>query len=338
LHVWSADWPYAAGQAPGTALDGDARVGSAEALLRRMDDAGVGRALIVQPITYKFDHAYVAHCLAAWPRRFRGMALADPSLAPAEAVASLRAVVAAGSFAPDGDSSSSDSSSSGGGSSSLWTGVRFNPYLWPGGECRMADATGHALFEEAGRLGLAVGFMTFKGLLPLADDIEALLGRFPGTAAVLDHWGFFHQPAGRAAAAGGAADEEAWARLLAMGRRFPQLHVKLSALFRVTSLGAAAAAGQAGQDADTDTETDTDTADAADANYADLRPRLAALLGAFGADRLMWGSDFPYVVLEAGGYNGSKAALEAMLGELGVGEADAAMVLGGTAQKLFFAR
>ena len=332
--MWSADWPYAEGQAPGAALDGDARVGSAEALLRRMDDAGVGRALIVQPITYKFDHAYVAHCLAAWPRRFRGMALADPSLAPAEAVATLRAVVAAaGSSAPDdgdnssgGGSSSSSSSRSSSSSSSPWTGVRFNPYLWPGGECRMADATGQALFEEAGRLGLAVGFMTFKGLLPLADDIEALLGRFPGTAAVLDHWGFFHQPAGRAATAGGAADEEAWDRLLAMGRRFPQLHVKLSALFRVTGLGQAAAAAN---------QADTDDADA---SYADLRPRLAALLGVFGADRLMWGSDFPYVVLEAGGYSGSKAALEAMLGDLGVGEADAAMVLGGTAQKLFFAR
>ena len=91
------------------------------------------------------------------------------------------------------------------------------------------------------------------------------------------------------------------------------------------TLGQAAAANQA----------DTDDADA---SYADLRPRLAALLGVFGADRLMWGSDFPYVVLEAGGYSGSKAALEAMLGDLGVGEADAAMVLGGTAQKLFFVR
>ena len=113
------------------------------------------------------------------------------------------------------------------------------------------------------------------------------------------------------------ADEAAWARLLQMGRRFPQLHVKLSALFRVTGLGA----GQT-----------------ADPGFADLRPRLAALLEVFGADRLMWGSDFPYVVLEAGGYEGSKAALEAMLEHLGASEADAAMVLGGTAQKLFFSR
>ena len=133
--------------------------------------------------------------------------------------------------------------------------MRFNPYLWTEGSGGMSNATGRALFAEAGRLGLAVGFMTFKGLLPLAGDIEALLDSSPGTAAVLDHWGFFHQPPGRAAAQGGAADEAAWARLLQMGRRFPQLHVKLSALFRVTGLGA----GQT-----------------ADPGFADLRPRLAA--------------------------------------------------------------
>ena len=60
LHVWSGDWPYAEGQAPDAALDGDARVGSAEALLRHMEAAGVGRALIVQPINYLFDHTYVS--------------------------------------------------------------------------------------------------------------------------------------------------------------------------------------------------------------------------------------------------------------------------------------
>ena len=316
LHVWCSEWPYAEGQAPDAALDGERRVGSAEALLHHMDGAGVGRALIVQPITYKHDHAYVAHCLTAWPQRFRGMALANPTLPAMEAVAALRSVVLGVSPEPVHNSGDVAGSCAGAGGS-RWTGVRFNPYLWPVESGGMANATGRALFAEAGRLGLTVGFMTFKGLLPLADDIEALLDSSPGTPAVLDHWGFFHQPPGQALADGGAPNEEAWARLLDMGRRFPQLHVKLSALFRVTGMGA----GQA-----------------ADASYADLRPRLAALLEVFGANRLMWGSDFPYVILEAGGYDGSKAALEAMLTQLGAGEADTALVLGGTAQKLFFSR
>ena len=94
LHVWSGDWPYAAGQAPpADALDGAGRVGSAVALSHHMSEHGVARALIVQPINYAYDHSYVAHCLASWPHRFRGMALADPTLSPAEAVAKLRAVV-----------------------------------------------------------------------------------------------------------------------------------------------------------------------------------------------------------------------------------------------------
>ena len=50
-----------------------------ELLLARMDAAGVGAAVVVQPINHKFDHAYVARALRRHPERLVGILLADPT-------------------------------------------------------------------------------------------------------------------------------------------------------------------------------------------------------------------------------------------------------------------
>lgn len=49
---------------------------------------------------------------------------------------------------------------------------------------------GRAMYATAGQLGLPVGHMPFKGFLRLADEIEQLLVDYPGTKAVIDHFGF----------------------------------------------------------------------------------------------------------------------------------------------------
>ncbi|MEO8486565.1 MAG: amidohydrolase family protein [Betaproteobacteria bacterium] len=65
---------------------------------------------------------------------------------------------------------------------------------------------------------------------------------------------------------------------------------------------------------------------------ADLAPWLHTLLELFGADRLVWGSDWPVVNL-AGGYDRwREIALEALSG-LGVAELEA--VLGGNAERVY---
>ena len=66
-----------------------------------------------------------------------------------------------------------------------------------------------------------------------------------------------------------ANDEAAWGGLLALAKH-PQVMVKVSALFRVS---------------------------AELPPHRDLQPRVAALIGAFGPARLMWGSDFPFVTV-----------------------------------------
>jgi hypothetical protein len=46
---------------------------------------------------------------------------------------------------------------------------------------------GRALFATAGRLGLPVAFMPFKGITLHIADIEALIAAHPETKVILDH-------------------------------------------------------------------------------------------------------------------------------------------------------
>ena len=83
LHIWSdgkAPHPWAEGHEPPHSPSlGDGRA-TAETLLEKMDLAVVEGALIVQPITHKFDHSYVRHAIKKYPSRFKGMCLANPTI------------------------------------------------------------------------------------------------------------------------------------------------------------------------------------------------------------------------------------------------------------------
>uniref|UniRef100_A0A061RAH3 Catalytic hydrolase n=1 Tax=Tetraselmis sp. GSL018 TaxID=582737 RepID=A0A061RAH3_9CHLO len=140
--------------------------------------------------------------------------------------------------------------------------VRFNPYLWPEDQS-MANEVGRAMFKRAGELGAPVGFMTFKGLLNHVKDIEELCEAYPRTTVMLDHFGFCKCS---------APDSEEWAALLSLAR-FPQVYVKVSAFFRVSD---------------------------EPYPYMDARPMIRRLIDGFGADRLLWGTDFPWITEQCG--------------------------------------
>jgi len=275
LHVWSSPeeagkFPFAPEQDPPPALaNGEACV---QALIDIQNKSGVSGAMIVQPINFKFSHDYVREAMRAHPDRFAGCLLADPTEGGGGA-AELSRLVKEENF----------------------RAVRFNPYLFP--ETKMTGEVGRAMYAEAGKLGIPVGFMCFKGLLfgeegsTHADEIEALAAESPDTKFILDHAGFVKSTTGAE-----------WQRLLALAK-LPQAHIKLSAFFRCSEEGPP---------------------------FADAVERAGLLVAAFGAERCMWGSDFPFVLLEEGGYDAAVHILDA----LALTEAERAFIMGGTLRRL----
>ena len=194
VHVWSdgePPFPWE-GAPPPEALQSSATHEALAQLLRGA--AGLAGALIVQPSVHKFDHSYVTAALRAHPELYRGMCLANPTLEPAAAVAELARL--------HGDG---------------FVGVRFNPYLFPDG---MDSPVGHALYKKAGELKMPVGVMCFQGLLPQLPALTALMDASPATTLIVDHFGFFRQPAtGGLRGTAAANDEAAWRALLMLAAR-----------------------------------------------------------------------------------------------------------------------
>ncbi|EOD28329.1 hypothetical protein EMIHUDRAFT_64168 [Emiliania huxleyi CCMP1516] len=293
IHLWSdGEAPFPWASPPPAELRS---AGSPEAFLAAAREAGVGGALVVQPANHMHDHSYVSEALKAHPTFFRGMGLANPTLPPEEAIAALEALHTAG-----------------------FVGVRFNAGAFEGGLC---SDVGRALYQRAGELGMPVGVMAFKGLAGFVPDLKRLCSEFPSTTLVVDHMGFFRQPASGGQLGDAAANDEAsWQGLLDLAA-YPQVFVKVSALFR--------ASGEAPP-------------------FVDLQPRVRQLLNSYGSSRLMWGSDYPFVL--PGGFPlpegvsstpaaltyAQAAAVPAQWSSVpGLDDAARAALMGGTAAKLF---
>jgi len=180
-----------------------------------------------------------------------------------------------------------------------FVGVRFNPYLWPskgdgGGWESMAEGAGLAVYKRCAELHMPVGVMCFQGLQLHLDDIIQLLEASPDTNLILDHFGFtsFSDE-------GNAAFQD----LLKLAK-YPQVVVKISALFRLGD----------------------------SAPYEKVRQeRFEPLLQAFGPDRLMFGTDFPFVLEQEPSYDGMVKIVASWISDDGARSA----VMGKTAERLF---
>ncbi|XP_043723704.1 4-sulfomuconolactone hydrolase-like [Telopea speciosissima] len=176
--------------------------------------------------------------------------------------------------------------------------VRFNPYLWPSGQ-RMTTEIGRAMFSKAGELGAPVGFMCMKGLNLHIAEIEELCSAFPSTVVLLDHLAFCKPPIN-------GEEEKGFSALLKLSR-FPQVYVKFSALFRVSR------------------------------NlfpYEDTCHLLSQIVSSYGANRVMWGSDFPFVVPECG-YKEAKEAVSLIASQVPLPTSDLEWIMGRTAMRVF---
>ncbi|XP_010929582.1 uncharacterized protein [Elaeis guineensis] len=176
--------------------------------------------------------------------------------------------------------------------------VRFNPYLWPSGQ-KMTNDLGKAMFSKAGELGIPVGIMCMKGLSLHISEIEELCTTYPSTVVLLDHMAFCKPPVND-------EEQETFSALLNFSR-FPQVYVKFSALFRLSRKPYP---------------------------YEDTGELLSQAISSYGANRVMWGSDFPYVVPECG-YKEAKEAVSLIASQMHVSSSDLEWIMGRTAMQLF---
>ena len=143
------------------------------------------------------------------------------------------------------------------------------------------------------------------------DEWEQMVAQHPQTVAVIDHFSRI--------GVDGSISQEDVERLCALAR-YPNLYVKVSAFY---------ALGQA------------------TAPYRDMLPFLRRLVEAFGAKRLMWGSDCPYQIHqhqppfnpnatpgEVGSYDSSIAVVRDHADFLSAPEKE--QILGLTAERVFF--
>lgn len=146
-----------------------------------------------------------------------------------------------------------------------FVGIRINPYLFSS-DNTLTSHKSLEWFKYASELSMPVGFMCFNGLNLHYDDIITMMDYSPETKVVIDHFGFFLQ--------GGIQDNQIWNHLLSFSK-YKHVYVKVSALFRESLQPWP---------------------------HRDLDSKLVELVNTFGSDRLLFGTDFPFVSQREGGY------------------------------------
>jgi len=181
--------------------------------------------------------------------------------------------------------------------------VRFNPSLWPEHE-KMTNELGKQMFALCGEKDAVVGFMCFHGLHLHIEDIKELCAMYPKTRVLIDHFGFCK-----------GVDDPNWAALLALAE-YPQVAVKASAQFRVVPSSSSSSSSSSSD---------------GEWPYPAAGLQLRQLVDRYGAARVVWGSDFPFVSDQCG-YG--KAATVVECGA-GLDEREVQAVMGGSLAAMF---
>ncbi len=271
LHVWDAS---AAGKDPGPFPVGYSPQSPApvELLLDYMEEAGVEKAVFVQPWFHHWDNSYIASCLQRFPERFRAVCVVDPR-GPAAPEALRR-------WRTEG-----------------FTGIRLRPRR-EGEDPRpgpwLATDETLPLWEAIAETDTIACVM--HGKTDLAR-LEPVLRRWPSVRVVVDH---LNNPVPEDGVA------QPIFRALVGLARFSQVFVKLSGFHHWCP----------------DRYP-----------YASARPYMEAAVAAFGAERCMWGSDFPHV-LAGCGYVRSRHFLPREARFLTTNQLSA--IMGETAHRLWF--
>jgi predicted TIM-barrel fold metal-dependent hydrolase len=266
VHVWKAHPEF--GQPTATIVGPHVAV-PVELLDAYLDEHGVARAVLVQPIYPGEDNSYVADCAAARPERFAAVCVVDPR--KPDAAEQL----------------------------GYWVrergcrGLRLRPRIPAEGAVFGVKST-YPLWEAAEELGVVVSMLGGAEHLPI---LKSLADQFHNVSIVVDH---LADPDPSALA--DSPERRALLELAACDN----VSLKISGYYYYSREAPP---------------------------YADCHSLMQALLQRFGAGRLIWGSDFPHVLLKTT-YGSTRDLPERMLPTLS--SSDRAKILGGNALRLYW--
>lgn len=232
LHVWRAKLDYPEPTATTVSPCCDIPV---ELFKEYMEEHGVDRGILVQPIFPGVDNSYVADCAAREPRRFKAVCVISNSPTACEEL-------------------------------EYWSkergckGLRLRPQL-RGESSIFGDPSTFPIWETANRLGLVINvLMEPQHLKPLAE----LAKRFSEIPILIDHMAYPDV----------TANLKSDPLQLLMGLAdCSNIFVKISGCYYFSQQSYP---------------------------YSDCMGLLKALYNQFGPSRLVWGSDFPHVLLKSG--------------------------------------
>lgn len=266
VHIWRATANYSN---PAVTIVSPFSDVSLELLADYLEEHGVERAVLVQPLYPAQDNSYVADCAAAQPEKYAAVCVVDPS--QADAAERL----------------------------DYWVtergckGLRLRPMIASEEGAFLAPQS-TALWQRAAALGTVINIVARpQHLLTIRERAE----QFPNVPIILDHMAHPHPTEG--------VHAPAFQALLDLAR-FPNIYIKPTGYYYFS--------GQRYP-------------------YRDCWELFRAVFDHFGAERLIWGSDFPHVLLKTG-YRRSLLMQERVFSFLT--PADLALIMGENALRLYW--
>lgn len=195
MHVWSDDpirFPFAHPYEP--KFVAPKIPASCQLLVDEMDEHGITHCVLVQTIYHGWDNSYLAHCLKAHPKRFRGQGLVDPT--DPQVAKTFEMVMRKHGLA----------------------GVRFSPMYYQGKDDWLNARANDALWDKAEELGAVFNFFIASEQLPKLED---MIRRHPKVKVVIDHLARVDLT---------AKDPEPQIKKLLALARYPKVWVKVSEL------------------------------------------------------------------------------------------------------------
>lgn len=175
-------------------------------------------------------------------------------------------------------------------------GLRLRPRLPAEAACFGAPET-YPLWERARALKIAINVLGSPQHLPA---VGALAARFPEVPVILDHMAYPDVDAG--------SDSESFRALLALARH-PGVYVKLSGFYYYSRQ---------------------------EYPYSDCMAFVRAVYEHFGPERMIWGSDFPHVLLKSGYGRAVRLPEQIYPQYFGLTTDDLRQVMGGNAAVLYW--